>query len=88
MIYTNDKKQPTTMMMSHQSIEGESGKELETVTVFVRGGVIQDIQNIPIGVRIRVQDYDVENFTEQELRDETELDEEGDPCMVSIWESE
>ncbi len=75
-------------MIGCRAIKNVTVIELDEVTVFVRGGVIQDIQNIPAGVRIRVQDYDVDNLTEQELREETEMDEEGDPCMVSVWESE
>ena len=55
-------------MIGCRAIKDVTVMELDEVTVFVRGGVIQDIQNIPAGVRIRVQDYDVDNLTEQELR--------------------
>ncbi len=75
-------------MVGHRGIKDVSVLELDTITVFVRGGVIQDIQNIPAGVRIRVQDYDVGSLTKQELLKETEPDEEGDPCIVSIWGNE
>ena len=75
-------------MIGSRGIKDVSVLELDTITVFVRGGVIQDIQNIPAGVKIRVQDYDVDNITKQELLNETEPDEEGDPCMVSFWENE
>ncbi len=75
-------------MIGCRAIKDVTVMDLDEVTVFVRGGVIQDIQNIPSGVRIRVQDYDVDSLTAQELREKTEPDEEGDPCMVYTWGSE
>ncbi len=74
-------------MIGCRAIKDVIIRELDTVTVLVRGGVIQDIQNIPAGIRIRVQDYDIENLTDKELQEETETDEEGHPCVVSIWEN-
>lgn len=73
-------------MIGCRAIKDVIIRELDTVTVFVRGGVMQDIQNITIGLRIRVQDYDIDNLTDKELQEETETDEEGHLCIVSIWE--
>ena len=54
------------------------------VTVIVSGGVVQDILHIPMGVTIRVQDYDVEGLTVAEAQ--LQHDEDGAPCYVSLWE--
>ena len=77
-----------TAMIGCRAIKEVRVEELVTVTVYLRGGLIQDMQNIPPGIRVRVQDYDIENLTAQEIADETEADTEGNPCIVSLWEKE
>jgi hypothetical protein len=54
---------------------------VESVKIIVRGGVIQDIQNIPDDVNIRVFDYDVDGVSNEE----TGRDDTGDRCMISEW---
>lgn len=63
-------------------------EDLETITVFVRGGLIQDIQGIPETIRIKVQDYDIGSLSNNVEKASTEHDAEGIPCVISIWESE
>ncbi len=75
-------------MIGCRAIKSITIHELDTITVYVRGGVIQDIQNIPEGIQIRVQDYDIDNLTDKELQEETEPDEEGNPCVVGVWENQ
>jgi len=62
-------------------------EDLDTITVFVRGGVIQDIENIPQSVCIRVQDYDVDSITDEITLSCTKPDQEGQIYVESIWTS-
>lgn len=57
-------------------------KEIKPIVVIVRGGVIQDISNIPTDLVIRVQDYDVEGD------ENLSFDEDGSPCFISDWAQE
>lgn len=41
--------------------------EIKTITVFMEGGLISDIANIPANIRIEKIDYDVEGAEESEL---------------------
>lgn len=56
-------------------------KSKNKIVVFVEGGVVQDILNIPPGFQVIVKDYDVEG------RDmELETDENGDEYFKGVWE--
>jgi hypothetical protein len=52
------------------------------VVVTVVGGVAY-LREIPRGVRVRVVDYDVEGVEEDSL----DLDDDGNPCVVSEYEN-
>lgn len=84
----SDLRKEGMAMIGCRAIKRITIHELETIIVYVCGGVIQDIQNIPEGIQIRVQDYDIDNLTDKELHEETEPDEEGNPCVVGIWENQ
>jgi hypothetical protein len=75
-------------MIGCRGIKNVSVEEPVTVTICVRGGIIQDIQNLPPGIQIRIQDYDIDNLTEKELLEETETDGEGKSYRISFWETE
>jgi hypothetical protein len=55
---------------------------LNTIHVYVRGGVIQDIDNIPEGVTVKVFDYDIDGADDDRLS----KDENGKDCHLGIWE--
>jgi hypothetical protein len=54
-------------------------KQKKVVTVFVHGGVVQDV-NVPAGVLVKVIDYDVEGS------EAPDKDHEGRPCSIGTWE--
>ena len=59
-----------------------------TITVIVRGGVVQDVQfgpDCPLGLEARVHDYDTEALTEEELEAKAQVDSEGDHFSEGIW---
>ena len=56
----------------------------KTITVGVYGGLVQWIQGIPKDVRVVVHDYDIDSVGAEDLV----RDENGDPCVESVWESE
>ena len=55
-------------------------EKVETITIEVKGGLIQSIDN-PTKHKIIVRDYDIENFDENQLV----VDENGDECVESDW---
>lgn len=57
-------------------------EEIVPITVIVRGGVIQDIQNIPDDITVRVIDYDADGKSEEDV----DRDENGEYCTISTWE--
>lgn len=57
-------------------------KEPIEIVIDVEGGLIQHI-DMPNGVRVIVHDYDVEWVDEAW----TELDEDGDEYIESVWEN-
>lgn len=73
-------------MIGDRVIKNVFIKATTPVLVIVRGGVIQDIQNIPEGITFEVQDYDVDGLTVEEL-ESLEQDEDGVPYNVSIWKN-
>jgi len=72
-------------MIGDRTITQVSIKEAVPITVIVHGGLVQDIRNIPEEVAIRIQDYDIDGLTAEEL-EKLERDEEGNSCVVSVWE--
>jgi hypothetical protein len=58
---------------------------IEPITIFVRGGVIQDIWQIPEGITVRVQDYDIDGLTAEEEA-QLQQDHDGFPCFIAVWE--
>lgn len=54
------------------------------ITITVHGGLIQHIAGIPEGVTIRVLDYDCEGEADSKL----DRDDDGEPCVESIYEYE
>lgn len=67
-------------MIGERAIKDVSIRDLITIRVYVRSGVIQEIQNIPPEIQIQVQNYDVEDQTE------LKKDSEGNLCTISIWQ--
>jgi hypothetical protein len=73
-----------TATIYDQTIYDVRVEDLDTITIFVIGGVIQDIQNIPSHIRVKIQDYDVDPSTDMK---KPSKDQYGVPCMISIWDS-
>lgn len=55
---------------------------MDTITITVEGGVIQDISGVPKGARVVVMDYDIEGYTNSELQ----TDSNGDEYRESVFE--
>lgn len=53
----------------------------EPIIITLEGGVIQDIENIPPGQHVIVQDYDTDGVDPQELKS----DKNGDLNIVNRW---
>ncbi len=53
----------------------------KVVKITVRGGVIQDV-DVPEGVQVVVHDFDTDGTEPDRLS----RDENGDECVVNIWE--
>lgn len=54
------------------------------IIITVEGGVIQDIEDIPNGIIIKVMDFDEDiHFLEKEDPRVEVVD--GSPCYVTIW---
>jgi len=56
---------------------------MQTVYVFIEGGVVQDMQ-IPKGVRVVVRDYDVEGVEPERIQQDADKQE----FVESVWEAE
>jgi len=69
-------------MIGCRAIKDLSIDVVEAVTVILRRGQIQDIQNIPEGGVIRVRDYDIHGVPDER----TKQDENGDYYVESVWE--
>lgn len=52
----------------------------EEITIYMEGGVIHDIMDIPEGIKVKVVDWDVDGVEEERL---TKL--EGGMALVSEW---
>ena len=63
--------------------KGEKPEPNKVIEITVRGGLIQDIQNIPIGITIRVRDYDTDGDEDRTIKDEN-----GDRCFQADWTKE
>jgi hypothetical protein len=53
----------------------------KTIEIVVRGGVVQEVSNIPEGVCVLVRDYDIEGVPTEKL----DTDVNGDRCIESHW---
>lgn len=63
---------------------------MKPIKIYVEGGLIQDIEDIPEGTTIEVMDFDIEGTDPENI---TKLDIEGcsrygDECIQSIYEGE
>lgn len=58
--------------------------EPNTIVITIEGGLVQDVSNIPPGMKVVVRDYDCEGADDDELS----KDERGDDCYVTVWEAE
>jgi len=56
-------------------------KENTIITIVVKGGVIQEILNIPSSTTIQVKDYDIDGADQDDLQQ----DENGDRFVESLW---
>ncbi len=54
----------------------EIADEPHTITVRVEGGVVQQVEDVPLGVTVRVVDYD----------NDSDLDGAGEPCSIELHE--
>ena len=54
----------------------------EEINIIVEGGLIQQIYNIPKGIKIIVHDYDTDGIE----TDDTSKDQNGDVYVESTWE--
>jgi hypothetical protein len=55
----------------------------EGITIYIEGGVIQDITGIPENSRVTVVDWDIDGVDPEDL---TEL--EAGQAIVSVWQDE
>ena len=61
---------------------GGSLSRKQTIWVTMEGGIIQSVDGIPEGIRVRVMDFDVEGVDENELK----TTRSGDKYYETIWE--
>lgn len=54
---------------------------MKSMKIFVQGGLIQDIQDIPDGLKIDIYDYDIDGLDEKELT----KDGKGKDCYIKEW---
>ena len=57
---------------------------MKTITVIVSGGLVQDVKDIPDGVRVKVVDYDSDGIDESHPCAKKIGD---DWAFVGIWEA-
>jgi len=58
------------------------------IIITMEGGLIQNIENIPQDIQIKVNDYDIsEIVTDQELEEDHKKDDEGKYHTENIWKS-
>lgn len=60
-------------------IRDVSVRDLNTIKVHVRDGNIQDIDGIPHDTQVQIIDYDTDG-------QETDTQEDGEDCWLSIWQ--
>ncbi len=56
-------------------------KENHIITIRVEGGIIQEVENVPAGVTVRVLDYDNGNDPDCKTRDDA-----GEPCSIALYD--
>ena len=56
---------------------------MHTITIRVSGGLIQEIEDIPAGIIVRVVDYDGDDDGDFEHKDEY-----GERCNIGIYKRE
>lgn len=56
-----------------------------TVTIELEGGLIQDVIGLPEGIRIRVEDYDIEGSDPDEEPAIEKVERSGRFAFVSYW---
>ena len=54
---------------------------MDKIIIFVQGGLIQDIQGVPKGLKIMIYDYDIDGLDEKELT----KDGKGKDCYIKEW---
>lgn len=52
--------------------------ENHTISIYVEGGVVQDVDDVPPGITVRVVDYD----------NAGETDDTGEDCSIELYEGE
>lgn len=57
------------------------------IVVRVEGGMVIDVENVPVGVVVEVRDWDIEGLDEGQIAD-LDTDEAGDPYIASRYEAE
>lgn len=55
---------------------------MNEITVYVSGGLVQDVINIPSDCLVKVVDYDIDNNLD------CDKDEHGNPCCIAIYNSD
>jgi len=61
---------------------------MKPIRIYVKGGLIQDIENIPKGITIEVMDFDTEGADEESTTLLTDIGGDssyGDECFLSIY---
>ena len=54
---------------------------MPVITIRVSGGVVQNVEDIPPGIVVRVIDYDVDGADTADLDE----DETGEDCNIALW---
>lgn len=62
------------------SVPCDDSEYIETITITVESGIIQDISGIPKGVQVKVMDFDV-----QEIDENTCYNKKHEPYIESVW---
>lgn len=53
---------------------------MQSITVIVKGGIVETVEGVPAGVEVRVRDYD-----QVQADDSAEIDENGRPYTEAVW---
>lgn len=56
---------------------------MKNIIINVKGGVVQSVHNVPVGVEVQVNDFDIDGVEDKMLS----TLKNGEKCLVGLWDN-